>query len=325
MTAVDALDASPTSAPSLQLCSSRARATTRSPTCSTSDADAVRGRAPSPPWRRSGPATAGLTASGRARGRRLPARPAVRGRARRPPASYLAGSAAGRAWARGVAAELRPLGGTRSPRDPRRGARCGRRRPRPRHGGEPAARATGPRRASRVRRGSSCSRAWPSIAAAVRRDPARARGGSDDSASHEHERLDARPASPRQQHQQAQTSAQPTPIAQINLHAANGSGAVGVAQVLRHRQPARAWSSLRPEAAPSTKKAPTPLWLYTSQSQGQAPRLRRPSRWAPSGKLRRTSSPCRAGAAQYKRARSSRSEQGNPKQPEHDRCCQRRC
>ena len=104
-----------------------------------------------------GPSTAGLTAS-----RRAEVADYLLGQQGDAEADetreYLAGSAAARAWARSVSAELRPLGGTDLPEIPDQ-ARRDRRRHRRRTAASRCAR-TGPgaRRASAA---SCCSPAWP--------------------------------------------------------------------------------------------------------------------------------------------------------------------
>ena len=65
------------------------------------------------------------------------------------------------------------------------------------------------------------------------------------------------------QSQPTSTGPQPTPVAQINLRAADGSKAVGVAQVLAQGKQ-RALAIVAQRLTPSTKTSAYAVWLYTT-------------------------------------------------------------
>jgi flagellar basal body-associated protein FliL len=268
------------------------------------DADAVRARAHAA-LGSLGPSTAGLTASRRAEvadyllGQQSDAeREATR--------DHLAESPAARAWARSVAAELRALAGGDLPDIPDA------RDTEPdedEDGGEPL-REDGPRRSSRLG-GILLLVGVAAIAAVV--VILLVSGGGDDSGTTSTSASTSTPAQQQQQQQQqqAQTSAQPTPVAQINLHAANGSGAVGVAQVLATGNQ-RGLAMLGQKLAPSTKTSAYAVWLYTSQSKAKLLGFVDPP-VGKSGKFQNVIA-VPAGANQYKELVVTR-EKGNPQQP----------
>jgi anti-sigma-K factor RskA/sigma-70-like protein len=265
------------------------------------DADAVRARAHAA-LDALGPPTAGLTASRRAEvadyllGQQSDAeREATR--------DHLAESPAARAWARSVAAELRPLAGGDLPDIPDA------RESEPdenEDGGEPL-REDGPRRSSRL--GGILLLVGVALVAAVV-VILLVSGGGDDSATTSTSASTSTP-SQQQQQQQAQTSAQPTPIAQINLHAANGSGAVGVAQVLATGNQ-RGLAILGQKLAPSTNTSAYAVWLYSSQSKAKLLGFVDPP-VGKSGKFQNVIA-VPAGADQYRELVVTR-EKGNPRQP----------
>jgi len=265
------------------------------------DADAVRARSHAA-LDALGPPTAGLTASRRAEvadyllGQQSDAeREATR--------DHLAESPAARAWARSVAAELRPLAGGDLPDIPDA------RESEPdenEDGGEPL-REDGPRRSSRL--GGILLLVGVAVVAAVV-VILLASGGGDDSATTSTSASTSTP-SQQQQQQQAQTSAQPTPIAQINLHAANGSGAVGVAQVLATGNQ-RGLAILGQKLAPSTNTSAYAVWLYSSQSKAKLLGFVDPP-VGKSGKFQNVIA-VPAGADQYRELVVTR-EKGNPRQP----------
>jgi len=265
------------------------------------DADAVRARAHAA-LDALGPPTAGLTASRRAEvadyllGQQSDAeREATR--------DHLAESPAARAWARSVAAELRPLAGGDLPDLPDA------RESEPdenEDGGEPL-REDGPRRSSRL--GGILLLVGVALVAAVV-VILLVSGGGDDSATTSTSASTSTP-SQQQQQQQAQTSAQPTPIAQINLHAANGSGAVGVAQVLATGNQ-RGLAILGQKLAPSTNTSAYAVWLYSSQTKAKLLGFVDPP-VGKSGKFQNVIA-VPAGADQYRELVVTR-EKGNPRQP----------
>ena len=265
------------------------------------DADAVRARAHAA-LDALGPPTAGLTASRRAEvadyllGQQSDA-------AREATRDHLAESPAARAWARSVAAELRPLAGGDLPDIPDA------RESEPdenEDGGEPL-REDGPRRSSRL--GGILLLVGVALVAAVV-VMLLVSGGGDDSATTSTSASTSTP-SQQQQQQQAQTSAQPTPIAQINLHAANGSGAVGVAQVLATGNQ-RGLAILGQKLAPSTNTSAYAVWLYSSQSKAKLLGFVDPP-VGKSGKFQNVIA-VPAGADQYRELVVTR-EKGNPRQP----------
>jgi Sigma-70, region 4 len=265
------------------------------------DADAVRARAHAA-LDALGPPSAGLTASRRAEvadyllGQQSDAeREATR--------DHLAESPAARAWARSVAAELRPLAGGDLPDIPDA------RETEPdedEDGGEPL-REDGPRRSSRL--GGILLLVGVAVVAAVI-VILLVSGGGDDSGTTSTSASTSTP-SQQQQQQQAQTSAQPTPVAQINLHAANGSGAVGVAQVLATGNQ-RGLAILGQKLAPSTKTSAYAVWLYSSQSKAKLLGFVDPP-VGKSGKFQNVIA-VPAGADQYRELVVTR-EKGNPRQP----------
>ena len=265
------------------------------------DADAVRARAHAA-LDALGPPTAGLTASRRAEvadyllGQQSDAeREATR--------DHLAESPAARAWARSVAAELRPLAGGDLPDLPDA------RESEPdenEDGGEPL-REDGPRRSSRL--GGILLLVGVAVVAAVV-VILLVSGGGDDSATTSTSASTSTP-SQQQQQQQGQTSAQPTPIAQINLHAANGSRAVGVAQVLATGNQ-RGLAILGQKLAPSTNTSAYAVWLYSSQTKAKLLGFVDPP-VGKSGKFQNVIA-VPAGADQYRELVVTR-EKGNPRQP----------
>jgi len=300
MTSVDTLDASQRAV--VQLVLKQGKSYDEIADMLDLDADAVRARAVTA-LEALGPSTAGLTASRRAEvadyllGQQSEAE-------RASTRDYLAGSAAGRAWARSVAAELRPLGGTDLPEIPDAARAAD--DDEDEDGGEPL-REDGPRRSSRM--GGILLLAGVAVIVAVV-VILLVSGGSDDSATTSTSASTSTP-SQQQQQQQAQTSAQPTPIAQINLHAANGSGAVGVAQVLATGNQ-RGLAILGQKLAPSTKNGAYAVWLYTSPNKAKLLGFVDPP-VGKSGKFQNVIA-VPAGAAQYNELVVT-SEQGNPKQP----------
>jgi len=265
------------------------------------DADAVRARAHAA-LDALGPPTAGLTASRRAEvadyllGQQSDSeREATR--------DHLAESPAARAWARSVAAELRPLAGGDLPDIPE--ARDTE-RDEDEDGGEPL-REDGPGRSSRL--GGILLLVGVAVVAAVV-VILLVSGGGDDSGTTSTSASTSTP-SQQQQQQQAQTSAQPTPVAQINLHAANGSGAVGVAQVLATGNQ-RGLAILGQQLAPSTKTSAYAVWLYSSQSKAKLLGFVDPP-VGKSGKFQNVIA-VPAGAGQYRELVVTR-EKGNPRQP----------
>ena len=265
------------------------------------DADAVRARSHAA-LDALGPPTAGFAASRRAEvadyllGQQSDAeREATR--------DHLAESPAARAWARSVAAELRPLAGGDLPDIPDA------RESEPdenEDGGEPL-REDGPRRSSRL--GGILLLVGVAVVAAVV-VILLVSGGGEDSATTSTSASTSTP-SQQQQQQQAQTSAQPTPIAQINLHAANGSGAVGVAQVLATGNQ-RGLAILGQKLAPSTNTSAYAVWLYSSQSKAKLLGFVDPP-VGKSGKFQNVIA-VPAGADQYRELVVTR-EKGNPRQP----------
>jgi transposase-like protein len=264
------------------------------------DAEAVRARAHAA-LDALGPPSAGLSASRRAEvadyllGQQSDAeREATR--------DQLAESPAARAWARSVAAELRPLAGGDLPEIPDA------RETEPdedEDGGEPL-REDGPGRSSRL--GGILLLVGVAVVAAV--VVILLVSGGDDSATTSTSASTSTP-SQQQQQQQAQTSAQPTPIAQINLHAANGSGAVGVAQVLATGNQ-RGLAILGQKLAPSTNTSAYAVWLYSSQSKAKLLGFVDPP-VGKSGKFQNVIA-VPAGADQYRELVVTR-EKGNPRQP----------
>jgi hypothetical protein len=225
------------------------------------DADAVRARAHAA-LGSLGPSTAGLTASRRAEvadyllGQQSDAeREATR--------DHLAESPAARAWARSVAAELRALAGGDLPDIPDA------RDTEPdedEDGGEPL-REDGPRRSSRLG-GILLLVGVAAIAAVV--VILLVSGGGDDSGTTSTSASTSTPAQQQQQQQQAQTSAQPTPVAQINLKPVGGSKGLGYAIVLAgRRNDQRILRIVGQHLPPSTKTRDYAVWLYSSPSKAK--------------------------------------------------------
>jgi anti-sigma factor RsiW len=207
-----------------------------------------------------GPSTAGLTA-----GRRADIADYLLGQQstedRDATREHLAESPAARAWARSVAGEVRPLArnglpeipGSSPPRAPTREAK----RAEP-DGGEPL-RAAPARRSSRT--GGILLLAG--LAAIIAVVVILIVSGGDDSGTTKTVSSDTRPAT-----QPSQTGPQPTPVAQINLKAADGSNAVGIAQVLAQGNQ-RLLTVLGQRLPPSTKSAAYAVWLYTSAAKAK--------------------------------------------------------
>lgn len=255
-----------------------------------------------------GPSTAGLSASRRAEvadyllGQQTAAQRAVT-------REHLAGSAPARAWARSVAAELRPLAAGELPEIPDAAPAVD--ADDEEDGGEPL-RADGPRRSSRM--GGILLLAGVAVIVAVV-VVLLVTGGSDDSSTTSTAASSSTPAPSQTQQQQTgaqqQTGPQPTPVAQINLKAAGGSGAVGVAQVLAQGNQ-RELAILGQNLAPSTKTGAYAVWLYTSQGNAKLLGFVDPP-VGKSGKFQNVIA-VPAGANRYKELVVTR-ERGTPKQP----------
>ena len=206
-----------------------------------------------------GPSTAGLTA-----GRRADIADYLLGQQstedRDATREHLEGSAAGRAWARSVAGELRPLARNGLPEIPSEARRREPRRPDrdEADGGEPL-RAAPARRSSRT--GGILLLAG--LAAIIAVVVILIVSGGDDSGTTKTASSNRRPAT-----QPSQTGPQPTPVAQINLKAADGSNAVGIAQVLAQGNQ-RLLAVLGQRLPPSTKSAAYAVWLYTSAAKAK--------------------------------------------------------
>jgi hypothetical protein len=91
-------------------------------------------------------------------------------------------------------------------------------------------------------------------------------GGSDDSSTTSTSASTSTPSSPSTQ--PTGTGPQATPIAQVNLRAADGSKAVGVAQVLAQGNQ-RALAIVAQRLTPSTKTAAYAVWLYNSPNNAK--------------------------------------------------------
>jgi hypothetical protein len=221
------------------------------------DADAVRTRAHGA-LQALGPRAAGLTAARRAEAADylLGQQSESQAQATR---AHLAGSAAARAWARAVAGELRSLADVDLPPIPdgaaarveteaASGAEA--------DGGEPLRPRPGRPRSSRV--GGIVLLVGVAALVAVGLILLLS-GGSDDEGTTTTAATATRGA---------QTRAQPTPVAQINLRAADGSKAVGVAQVLAQGNQ-RALAIVAQRLTPSTRRSAYAVWLYTSKSKSK--------------------------------------------------------
>src|SRR4051794_263763 len=168
--------------------------------------------------------------------------------------AHLARSAAARAWARAVSGELRPLGGDALPEIPDEDpdlVDAGR----DEDPGEPL-RADGPRRSSRL--GGILLLAG--IAAVIAVVVILIVSGGDDSGT---TTTSTSASNPTTTQQATSTGPQPTPVAQINLRAADGSKAVGVAQVLAQGKQ-RALAIVAQRLVPGTKSSAYAVWLYTT-------------------------------------------------------------
>jgi hypothetical protein len=252
-----------------------------------------------------GPSTAGLTAGHRADiadyllgQQSTEDRDATR--------EHLEGSAAGRAWARSVAGELRPLARNGLPEIPSEARRREPRRPDrdeadEADGGEPL-RATPARRSSRT--GGILLLAG--LAAIIAVVVILIVSGGDDSSTTKTASSNTRPAT-----QPSQTGPQPTPVAQINLKAADGSNAVGIAQVLAQGNQ-RLLAVLGQRLPPSTKSAAYAVWLYTSAAKAKLLGFVDPP-VGKSGKFQNVIN-LPTNAAQYRELVVTR-EKGNAKQP----------
>ena len=225
------------------------------------DADAVRARAHAA-LDALGPPTAGLTASRRAEvadyllGQQSDAeREATR--------DHLAESPAARAWARSVAAELRPLAGGDLPDLPDA------RESEPdenEDGGEPL-REDGPRRSSRL--GGILLLVGVAVVAAVV-VILLVSGGGDDSGTTSTSASTPSPSQQQKQKQQQQAAGQATPVAQINLKPGSGSTAVGYALVLAGQSgDQRVLRIVGQHLLPSTKTRSYAVWLYSSPTNAK--------------------------------------------------------
>jgi Anti-sigma-K factor rskA/Sigma-70, region 4 len=252
-----------------------------------------------------GPSTAGLTA-----GRRADIADYLLGQQssedRDATREHLEGSAAGRAWARSVAGELRPLARNGLPEIPSEARRREPRRPDrdeadEADGGEPL-RATPARRSSRT--GGILLLAG--LAAIIAVVVILIVSGGDDSSTTKTASSNTRPAT-----QPSQTGPQPTPVAQINLKAADGSNAVGIAQVLAQGNQ-RLLAVLGQRLPPSTKSAAYAVWLYTSAAKAKLLGFVDPP-VGKSGKFQNVIN-LPTNAAQYRELVVTR-EKGNAKQP----------
>ena len=249
-----------------------------------------------------GPSTAGLTA-----GRRADIADYLLGQQstedRDATREHLEGSAAGRAWARSVAGELRPVARNGLPEIPSEARRREPRRPDrdEADGGEPL-RAAPARRSSRT--GGILLLAG--LAAIIAVVVILIVSGGDDSGTTKTASSNRRPAT-----QPSQTGPQPTPVAQINLKAADGSNAVGIAQVLAQGNQ-RLLAVLGQRLPPSTKSAAYAVWLYTSAAKAKLLGFVDPP-VGKSGKFQNVIN-LPTNAAQYRELVVTR-EKGNAKQP----------
>jgi hypothetical protein len=219
---------------------------------------------------------------------------------------HLEGSAAGRAWARSVAGELRPLAKNGLPEIPAEARRREPRRPdrgeadEP-DGGEPL-RTDGARRSSRT--GGILLLAG--LAAIIAVVVILILSGGDDSGTTKTSSSDTRPAT-----QPSQTGPQPTPVAQINLKAADRSKAIGVAfELIQNNQ--RVLSVQGQNLQPSTRTSDYAVWLYSSPSQAKLLGFVDP-RVGKNGRFQNFVA-VPAGADRYRELVVTR-EKGPPKQP----------
>jgi Anti-sigma-K factor rskA, C-terminal/Sigma-70, region 4 len=173
--------------------------------------------------------------------------------------SYLASSAAARAWARSVAGELRPLAGEDLPDIPDEAPEAA--ADEDEGSGEPLREET-PRRSSRLG-GILLLIGVAAVAAVV--VILLVSGGSSDNGT---TKTSTSASSPATSSTPTQTGPQPTPIAQVNLRAADGSKAVGVAQVLAQGNQ-RALAIVAQRLQPSTKNSAYAVWLYNSASDAK--------------------------------------------------------
>jgi hypothetical protein len=171
--------------------------------------------------------------------------------------SYLAGSAAARAWARSVAGELRPLAGDDLPDIPDEAPEVP--GDEDEGTGEPL-REEGPRRSSRLG-GILLLIGVAAVAAVV--VILLVSGGSSDNGT-----TSTSASSPATSSTPTQTGPQATPIAQVNLRSADGSNAVGVAQVLAQGNQ-RALAIVAQRLQPSTKNSAYAVWLYNSANDAK--------------------------------------------------------
>ena len=264
------------------------------------DPDAVRRRAHAA-LDALGPATTGLTASRRAEiadyllDQQSPsAREATR--------EHLARSAAARAWARSVAGELRPLAGGDLPEIPDAAGPGDAGPEEEEYGSGEPLREDGARRSSRLG-GILLLVGVAAVAAVV---VILIVSGGDDSST---TTTSSTPTASQQQ--PTQTGPQPTPVAQINLRSANGSGAIGVAEVLATGNQ-RGLAIIGQKLAPSTKNGAYAVWLYSSQRKAKLLGFVDPPVGA-SGKFQNVIA-VPPDADQYKELVVTR-EKGNPKQP----------
>jgi hypothetical protein len=249
-----------------------------------------------------GPSTAGLTA-----GRRADIADYLLGQQssedRDATREHLEGSAAGRAWARSVAGELRPLARNGLPEIPSEA-----RTREPRLPDRDEADAGEPLRAAPARRSSRTGGILllAGLAAIIAVVVILIVSGGDDSGTTKTASSDTRPAT-----QPSQTGPQPTPVAQINLKAADGSNAVGIAQVLAQGNQ-RLLAVLGQRLPPSTKSAAYAVWLYTSTAKAKLLGFVDPP-VGKSGKFQNVIN-LPTNAAQYRELVVTR-EKGNAKQP----------
>jgi hypothetical protein len=249
-----------------------------------------------------GPSTAGLTA-----GRRADIADYLLGQQssedRDATREHLEGSAAGRAWARSVAGELRSLARNGLPEIPSEA-----RRREPRRPDRDEADAGEPLRAAPARRSSRTGGILllAGLAAIIAVVVILIVSGGDDSGTTKTASSDTRPAT-----QPSQTGPQPTPVAQINLKAADGSNAVGIAQVLAQGNQ-RLLAVLGQRLPPSTKSAAYAVWLYTSTAKAKLLGFVDPP-VGKSGKFQNVIN-LPTNAAQYRELVVTR-EKGNAKQP----------
>src|SRR3954468_23637770 len=252
-----------------------------------------------------GPSTAGLTA-----GRRADIADYLLGQQssedRDATREHLAGSAPARAWARSVAGELRPLARNGLPEIPSEARRREPRRPDRDEADE--ADGGGPLRAAPARRSSRTGGILllAGLAAIIAVVVILIVSGGDDSGTTKTASSNTRPAT-----QPSQTGPQPTPVAQINLKAADGSNAVGIAQVLAQGNQ-RLLAVLGQRLPPSTKSAAYAVWLYTSAAKAKLLGFVDPP-VGKSGKFQNVIN-LPTNAAQYRELVVTR-EKGNAKQP----------